>query len=50
MRNVFVVRGLPHGLTETAIGAAVRIRFEPAQKDGRAVSQYVVLEYNYNIF
>jgi hypothetical protein len=30
-----------------ALGAARRVRFTPAQKDGRAVSQHVVLEYNY---
>jgi TonB family protein len=50
MRNITVVMGLPHGLTEKSVEAARRIRFEPAQKDGRAVSQYVVLEYNYNIY
>ena len=32
------------------VAAAAQIRFEPAQKDGRAVSQYVVLEYNFNIY
>ena len=50
MRNVSVVKGLPHGLTESSVAAAVRIRFTPAQKDGRPVSQYVVLEYNFNIY
>ena len=48
--NVSVVKSLPHGLTEQSIEAAKRMRFEPAQKDGRAVSQYVVLEYNFQIF
>ena len=50
MTNISVVKSLPHGLTEKSIAAARRIKFEPAQKDGRAVSQYVVLEYNYNIY
>jgi hypothetical protein len=50
MRNIVVVQGLPHGLTESSVAAARQIRFEPAQKDGRVVSQYVVLEYNYNIY
>ncbi|HKG15048.1 MAG TPA: energy transducer TonB [Pyrinomonadaceae bacterium] len=45
---ITVVKGLPDGLTEKAIAAARQIRFTPAQKDGRAVSQYVVLEYNFN--
>ena len=48
--NISVVKGLPGGLTEKAIAAARRIRFRPAQKDGRAVSQWVTLEYNFNIY
>jgi TonB family protein len=48
--NISVVKGLPDGLTEKAIAAARQIRFTPAQKDGRAVSQYVVLEYNFVAF
>jgi TonB family protein len=48
--NISVVKGLPDGLTEKAIAAARQIRFTPAEKDGRAVSQYVVLEYNFNIY
>jgi TonB family protein len=48
--NVSVIKGLPDGLTEKAIGAAKQIRFNPAQKDGRTVSQYIVLEYNFNIY
>ena len=50
MTNSSVVKTLPHGLTEKALAAARQIRFEPAQKDGRAVAQYVVLEYNFNIY
>ena len=50
MQNINVVKYLPHGLTEKSIAAAQHIRFQPAQKDGRAVSQYVVLEYNYNVY
>lgn len=50
MRSIAVVKHLPHGLTEKSVDAAKRIRFEPAQKDGHAVSQYVVLEYNYRIY
>ena len=47
--SISVVKGLPDGLTEKAVAAARRIRFTPAQKDGRPVSQYVVLEYNFII-
>ena len=50
IKNIAVVKPLPHGLTEKAIAAARGIRFSPAQKDGRAVAQYVVLEYNFNIY
>ena len=41
---------LPDGLTEKAIEAARRISFTPAEKDGRKVSQYVQIEYNFNIY
>jgi TonB family protein len=41
---------LPDGLTEKAIEAARRIAFTPAEKDGRKVSQYVTIEYNFNIY
>jgi len=50
VQNISVVKGLPDGLTEKAISAARQIRFTPAEKDGRSVSQYVVLEYNFNIY
>jgi TonB family protein len=50
VQGISVVKGLPDGLTERAISAAKQIRFTPAQKDGRTVSQYVTLEYNFNIY
>jgi TonB family protein len=49
VQGISVVKGLPDGLTEKAIAAARGIRFTPAQKDGHTVSQYVTLEYNFNI-
>lgn len=48
--NISVVRGLPDGLTQQAIAAARRIEFIPARKDGRDVSQWVTVDYNFNIF
>jgi protein TonB len=48
--NITPIKSLPDGLTEKAIAAARQIRFTPAQKDGRAVSQYITLEYNFNIY
>ena len=48
--NIRVVKGLPDGLSEKAIAAARQIQFRPAQKDGRAVSQWLTIEYNFNIY
>ncbi|MFL6254405.1 MAG: TonB family protein [Pyrinomonadaceae bacterium] len=48
--NISLIKGLPDGLTEKAMAAARQIKFRPAQKDGHIVSQYVVLEYNFNIY
>jgi TonB family protein len=48
--NISVIKSLPDGLTVTAIYAARRMLFLPANKDGRDVSQFVILEYNYNIY
>jgi TonB family protein len=48
--GIRAVSGLPFGLTEKAISAAHQIRFVPAQKDGRAVSQYIQIEYNFNLY
>ena len=39
--NIRVVNGLPYGLTEKAVEAAREIKFSPAVKEGRAVSQYI---------
>ena len=41
---------LPFGLTERAIAAARQIRFVPAMKSGHAVSVYMQLEYNFNLY
>ncbi|MGH9944267.1 MAG: energy transducer TonB [Pyrinomonadaceae bacterium] len=41
---------LPDGLTEKAIAAARQIRFTPAEKDGRPVSQYATIVYNFHIY
>ena len=48
--NVEVVRSLSAGLTERAVYAAQHIGFLPAEKDGRPVSQWVMVEYNFNIY
>lgn len=48
--DISVVKPLPYGLTERAITAAKRIQFTPAQRGGRAVAQWVTIEYNFNIY
>lgn len=48
--NIRSVSSLPYGLTEKAIAATRRVQFVPAKKDGRPVSQYIVLEYNFRIY
>ncbi len=41
---------LPHGLTQKAIEAAQKIRFTPAERNGRKVSQEITIEYNFNVY
>jgi TonB family protein len=48
--NINVTQGLKDGLTESAIESARNIRFFPAEKDGKPVSQQIMLEYNFNLF
>jgi TonB family protein len=48
--NISTRSGLPFGLTERAIAAARQIKFVPATKDGRQVSMYIQLEYNFNLY
>lgn len=48
--NIRVVSGLSDGLTERAIAAAKKIKFIPAIKDGKYVSMWIQLEYNFNLY
>lgn len=47
--RVRVLRGLPFGLTESAIKAACKLEFKPAIKDGQSVSQWVTAEYVFRL-
>jgi TonB family protein len=47
--NIRVIRGLPHGLTEKAIEAAHKIRFNPAVKDGAPVNVRGSLEFSFKL-
>ena len=48
--NIRTVQGLSHGLTERAIAAARKIKFIPATKEGKYVSMWMQLEYNFNLY
>jgi hypothetical protein len=48
--DIYIRSELPGGLTEQSIAATKAIIFLPALKDGKAVSQRVLLEYNFNIY
>jgi len=48
--NVQVASGLPYGLTEKALEALQKIRFIPAMKNGKLVSTWMQLEYNFNLY
>jgi TonB family protein len=50
IENIRVVRGLPDGLTEKAIEAAKKIRFQPAVKNGQPVSVRGTLEFSFNLY
>ena len=50
IKHILVIKGLPYGLTENAVEAARQIRFTPATLEGRPVSQFVILEYNFNVY
>ncbi|MEP7337576.1 MAG: TonB family protein [Acidobacteriota bacterium] len=47
---VSVVRGLPLGLTASALTAVEKIRFEPAVKDGQPVSVRGNVEFNFTLY
>lgn len=49
IRGIRVVSGLPYGLTLRAIDAARKIRFTPAMLKGQPVSQYIQIEYNFDL-
>lgn len=48
--GISVISGLPDGLTEVAIEAAKKIKFEPAKRDGERISVTKPLEYSFWIY
>ena len=47
VEHILVLSYLPHGLTEASVAAARRIKFVPAMRDGKPVSMFMQLEYNF---
>jgi TonB family protein len=50
IKDIRTVRGLPDGLTESAIEAAQKIRFHPALLKGQPVSVRATLEFTFNLY
>lgn len=50
IKNIFVFQGLPNGLTEQAVEAIKKVKFEPATKDGKPYSTIGVLTYQFTIY
>lgn len=49
VQQVRITRGLPYGLNEEAIRAAMQMRFRPAMKDGLAVAYWMALDVEFNL-
>jgi len=49
VKHILLLHPLSYGLTEQAIAAARKIKFEPSIKDGRTVSQVARLEYYFHL-
>jgi protein TonB len=49
IKAVNVLNALPDGLTEEAIRAAYRLRFEPARKNGEPVEMWINIEIEFNL-
>ena len=45
--KAIIIEGLPYGLTEKAVEAAKKIKFEPGMNDGRPISMYAHINYEF---
>ena len=45
--NITILKSMPYGLNQKALEAAQQIKFDPALKDGKPVSQWVQIEYEF---
>lgn len=49
VKQVRIIKGLPYGLDEEAIRAAMQMRFRPAMKSGAAVAFWMTLDVEFNL-
>jgi TonB family protein len=49
VKQVRILKGLPYGLDEEAIRAAMQMRFRPAMKSGAAVAFWMTLDVEFNL-
>ena len=47
VKNVFPIKSLGHGLTESAMKAARQIKFEPAVRNGEPASEFMTFVYEF---
>ena len=48
--DIEVTSGLPNGLTEQAIAAVKRVKFLPAESNGKKIPYRMSVEYNFNLY
>ena len=48
--DIRVLQELPNGLTDQAIAALKKLKYVPAVKNGKYVSMWMQLEYNFNLY
>jgi len=47
VKNVFPIKSVGHGLTESAMKAARQIKFEPAVRNGKPASEFMTFVYEF---
>ncbi|HEX7314078.1 MAG TPA: energy transducer TonB [Pyrinomonadaceae bacterium] len=50
VQHPFVLKGVAYGFSELCVAAARKIQFTPSVRNGRPVSQFVTLEYNFSTY
>lgn len=48
VKNIFPIKSLSHGLTESAMEAAQQLKFHPAIRNGEPASQFATFVYEFN--